>query len=129
MPMGKGVDVLAAYVDGTARYVNHSEKVIVWDLPDPQIGNLVRAVLERSRNLVVSEVAVSDDRSSDDVVRVTVLTLNGNRSAEVAMRSLRVSPINGVLTVGAELMTNLIKRTEAMNRLVQQSPGSSSPRR
>jgi len=67
--------------------------------------------------------AVSTARPDGDAVSVTVLTLSGNRFAEVPMRSLRVSPINQVLTVGAELMGNLIKRTEATNRLIQRQPG------
>lgn len=129
VPMAKGADVLAAYADGTARYVNHSGKIIVWDLPDAHIGNIVRTVLECSKDLDVGAPTAVAARAGDDVVRVTVLTLNGNRFAEAPMRSLRVSPINQVLTAGAELMGNLIKRTEVMNRLVQQSPGTLPPRR
>jgi hypothetical protein len=119
IPMGKGADVLAAYADGTARYVNHSGKIIVWDLPDAHMGNIVHKVLERSKNLNTDEAIALADRP-DDAVRVTIMTFNGNRYAETPMRSLQVSPINQVLTVGAELMVNLIKRTEAMNRLMQQ---------
>jgi len=127
VPMDKGADVLAAYADGTARYVNHSGKVVIWDLPDAQIGSLIRTVLVESRNLVTGEATALNQQRGDNAVRVTVLTLSGNRFAEVAMGSLRTSPINRVLTVGAELMGSLIKRTEAMNRLLQQLPGS--PRR
>lgn len=129
VPMGSGADVLAAYADGTARYVNHSGKVIAWDLPDAHIGNIVRTVLDRAKDLTTDAPTTGTSRSGDDVVRVAVLTLGGNRFAEVPMRSLRTSPINQVLTVGAELMGNLIKRTEAMNRLVQQAPGTLPPRR
>lgn len=123
VPMGKGADVLAAYADGTARYVNHSGKVIVWDLPDAHIGSIVRTVLERSKDLNTDVPTAASTRPGGDTVSVTVLTFSGNRFAEVPMRSLRASPINQVLTVGAELMSNLIKRTEAMNQLVQRHPG------
>src|SRR4051812_46652182 len=40
MPVGRGIDVLAGYADGTARYINHSGKIIVWDLPDAVIADI-----------------------------------------------------------------------------------------
>jgi hypothetical protein len=124
VPMGNGIDVLAAYADGTARYVNHSGKVVVWDLPDAHIGNIIRTVIERAKDLATGVQTAAAAQPAEDVVRVTVLTPNGNRSLGVPMRALGAGPINQLLAVGAELMGNLIKRTEAMNQLMPQSPGT-----
>jgi hypothetical protein len=35
MPVRKGHDLLAAYRDGTARYLNYSGKAVIWDLGRP----------------------------------------------------------------------------------------------
>ncbi len=127
VPIGKGTDVLAVYADGTARYINHSGKIIVWDLPDTHIGKLIRTVLAESSSLVANKTTVTADDARDDVVRVTVLTLKGNRSVGIGMQSIRSSTIDRVLRTGAVLMSDLIARTEAMNRLVS-PPGASSQR-
>ena len=36
-----GLDVLAAYEDGTARYINFSEKIIIWDTPTTESEALI----------------------------------------------------------------------------------------
>jgi hypothetical protein len=120
--------VLAAYADGTARYVNHSGKAIVWEITDATITGIIRKLLESCKDLCGVVVAASANHSVKDVVRVTLLTLNGNRFAEASMQSLASSPINQVLGVGAELMANLIKRSESMDRIVSKI-SSAGPRR
>jgi hypothetical protein len=55
------------------------------------------------------------------MVRVTLLTLNGNRFAEASMQSLPSSSVNVVLGVGAELMANLIRRSDSMDRLLSKN--------
>ena len=118
--MESGADVLAAYADGTARYVNHSGKAIVWEITDATITGIIRKLLESCKDLCGIVVA-SANHSVEDVVRVTLLTFNGNRFVEAPMQSLASSPINQVLGVGAELMGNLIKRSESMDRIMSKS--------
>ena len=112
VPMHGGHDVLAVYSDDSARYVNHSGKIIVWNLPDTRMSKLVHTIMERSNNLDYSEPTLMHDQIGADVVRITALTIGGNRVSEVAIDSLRTSPINEVLSVGAELIGNLAKRSE-----------------
>jgi hypothetical protein len=40
-----GLDVLAAYADGSARYLNWSGAAIVWEAPDPRFQPHIEAVL------------------------------------------------------------------------------------
>lgn len=115
VPVEQGADVLAVYADGTARYVNHSGKIIVWESTDTRIARNVQEILDLSKAI--------DPNSSDDlsgtasgIVRVTLLTFNGNRSVDVAIHLLQGSPVNSVLTKGAELIRNLIQQTEAMKK-------------
>lgn len=121
VPMESGADVLAAYADGMARYVNHSGKAIVWEITDATISGIIRKLLQSCKDLCGVVVAASANHSVTDVVRVTLLTFNGNRFAEASMQSVASSPINQVVGVGAELMANLIKRSELMDRLVEES--------
>jgi hypothetical protein len=115
VPMGNGNDILAAYADGTARYVNHTGKIIVWDLSDTLIRDIISKLLESCKYVYTETPTRLGDRSANDSVKVTVLTLGGNRCTEIPMQSLGSNPINEVLTIGAELMEQLIKRTEARN--------------
>jgi hypothetical protein len=128
VPTESGADVLAAYADGTARYINHSGKAIVWEITDATITAIIRKLLESCKDLCGVVVAASPNHSVTDVVRVTLLTFNGNRFVEAPMQFLASSPINQVLGVGAELMGNLIKRSESMDRIVSKS-SSARPRR
>jgi len=121
VPMDSGADVLAAYADETARYVNHSGKIIVWELADTTITAIIRKLLESCEHLCGVVVDASANHSVKDMVRVTLLTFNGNRFAEASMQSLASNPINQVLAVGAELMTNLIKRSASMDRIMSKT--------
>ena len=104
MPSGDGYDTLAAYVDGSARYLNFSGKGIFWDVPDETIKRLCQA-------LVDSTIPASDrakPRSSLSLpkrgAQVTMLTRSGN--------FVITSPPQGVIDAGAALMMELINRAE-----------------
>ncbi len=119
VPVERAVDVLAGYADGTARYVNHMGKIIVWDLPDGVISSLIQRLLHCSSVLPLDTSVSACDLPN--LVRVTVLTIGGNHVLAIPLPSLPSdSPLNRVLSVGAELMANLIKRTGTMNQLMQQ---------
>lgn len=47
-----GLDVLAAYQDGTARYINHAEKIIIWDAPDKRSQPLINGLFAQSLQVV-----------------------------------------------------------------------------
>ena len=123
LPMKSGVDVLAAYTDGTARYINYSGKVLVWEISDATITAIIRKLLESCKNLCGVLTAPSPHFIEDSVC-VTLLTFNGNWSVETQMHLLDASPIERVLGLGAELLGNLIRRSESMDRLISQTSGA-----
>jgi hypothetical protein len=43
--VGKGVDTLAAYADGTARYLLHTGAKVIWDAPDKRLAPAIAAVI------------------------------------------------------------------------------------
>ena len=118
VPLENGIDVLAAYIDGTARYVNQGGKAIIWEITDAAITAIIRKVLESCKDLPGVVAAASRNDPARDFVRVTMLTFSGNRFAEVSMQYLDSSPIKQVLSIGAELLAKLIKRSQSMDRLM-----------
>jgi hypothetical protein len=102
-PSGGAYDTLAAYVDGSARYLNFSGAAIFWDAEDPTIKAMCRA-------LVDSTIPVSGrakPRTSLSLPRgtpqVTLLTRSG--------LFVIVDPPDSVVSPGAALMMELMKRS------------------
>lgn len=50
--LDEGLDTLAAYKDGTARYINHSEKIIIWDVPTHESREITGKLFEEGRTIV-----------------------------------------------------------------------------
>jgi hypothetical protein len=107
MPSGGANDALAAYVDGSARYLNYSGKAIFWDVPDPVIQQLCLAMVGSSigPNLKTQpRVNLSLPKKSQ---QATLLTRSG------PFITIGLAP--NLVNVGAALMQELIKRAGAEN--------------
>ncbi|MVN90552.1 hypothetical protein [Mucilaginibacter aquatilis] len=50
-----GLDVLASFKDGTARYINQSGKILIWENIDNTSINLTESLFERS-NIIVNQI-------------------------------------------------------------------------
>lgn len=71
-----GLDTLAAYKDGTARYINHSEKIIIWDVPTPESRELTKKLFDEGEIIVKKIGPWDDDRlppPAQGFVRITLL--------------------------------------------------------
>jgi hypothetical protein len=55
--LDEGTDTLAAYKDGTARYINHSGKMILWETATAESGTIIRQLFSDSEN-VVAQIGV-----------------------------------------------------------------------
>jgi hypothetical protein len=77
VPFETRQDTLAAYADGTARYINHQGGVIVWDRMDEIITPLVMNVIRETQPLGAPQEERSDDAVPADQVRLSVLTPGG----------------------------------------------------
>jgi hypothetical protein len=93
---------LAAYVDGTARYLNYSGKAIFWDAPDAVVKQLCQAMV--GSTIPASGRAKPRTRLSlpKKGILITLLT----RSGPFVIAGLPA----GVDVAGAALMTELIRR-------------------
>ncbi len=77
VPFQERMDVLAAYADGTARYINHQGGMIVWDRTDETITPLVMNVIREALPVGAPQEDRLDDPIPPEEVRLSVLTPGG----------------------------------------------------
>ena len=107
MPSGGAYDTLAAYVDGTARYLNFSGAAIFWDAPDPSIKSLCQRFVDSTvpaSNQAIPRLSLALPKSG---VQVTLLTRSGIY--------VIAAPPSSVINAGGGLMLELIKRSKKKN--------------
>jgi hypothetical protein len=104
MPSGGAYDTLAAYVDGSARYLNFSGKTIFWDAPDPVIKRLCQALVDST----IPPSGRAKPRTSLSLpkrgIQVTMLTRSGPFLITAAPKA--------VVSAGGALMLELMRRSE-----------------
>ncbi len=105
MPSGGAYDTLAAYVDGSARYLNFSGKGIFWDQADPTVKSLCQKFIDST----IPASGRAKPRPSlllpKSGAQVTLLTRAGIYAFS--------DPPESVVGAGAALMMELIKRAQA----------------
>ncbi len=77
VPFGEAQDTLAAYADGTARYINHQGGTIVWDRMDEAITPLVLNVIREAQPFGAPQEDRLDEPIPPEQVRLSVLTPGG----------------------------------------------------
>ena len=77
VPFEERMDVLAAYADGTARYLNHQGGTIIWDRLDELITPLVMTVIREAMPIGAPQEDRLDDPVPPNQVRLSVLTPGG----------------------------------------------------
>ncbi len=113
----EGLDLLAAYDDGTARYFNYSGAGIVWDAPDSSLKNDIERVLHAGKS-VVNEIGLWESSRPQPPphgqARINMLTPSGLHFGQAALEMLSEDPLSGPLIAAAtQLMKRLITKTEA----------------
>jgi len=112
MPVPQGHDLLIAYRDGSARYLNYSGKVLVWEArSDPEVGAAITAWL--SAGQVISDAIGVWDRPSLPPVppghaRLLMLTPGGHRFGQAPAAALSSDPTAGPFIAAATRVLQLI---------------------
>ncbi len=112
--MPQGLDVLAAYSDGTARYINHSEKLLVWESKTEQSKALISNLFAVSLN-VVNQIGVWNKKRkpspNNGMVRLTFLVSDGLYFGEGQSEVLQNDPMGApVITSATELLAYLTQQ-------------------
>jgi len=110
----EGLDVLAAFSDGSARYINHSEKILVWETQTEQSNELIKELFSDSK-IVVNQIGPWDKERKPfptrGMVRMTFLVSNGLYFGEGSFDALQREPMAGdVINSAMQLMTYLTKQ-------------------
>lgn len=104
VPVKTGYDTLAAYSDGTARYLNFGGSGIFWDLPDPKI----KALIQNFINASIPAAAKAQPRTTlvlpKSGAQVTLLTRSGP--------FVITKPPADVINAGGALMQELVIRNQ-----------------
>lgn len=86
-----GLDVLASYKDGTARYINHSGKMIIWEAADSQSAILTNELF-RNAEIIVQKTGPWDKPRckppQKGFARITFLVSDGLYFGEAPMEVL-----------------------------------------
>lgn len=116
-----GLDVLASFNDGTARYINQTEKMIIWETTDETSNKLTQDLFIKSQK-IVKQIGVWDKprrpHPTIGTTRITFLVSDGLYFGEGPMDILFNDPLaSPALTSATELMLYMTeKAVDSPNR-------------
>ncbi|HZV71208.1 MAG TPA: hypothetical protein VFG10_16755 [Saprospiraceae bacterium] len=111
-----GLDVLASFRDGTARYINHSEKMIIWETTD-QTSSTLTTQLFRDSSSIVQRIGPWDKprlpHPPKGKVRISFLVSDGIYFGEGEINSFFSEPLAApALQSATALVQYLTTRSE-----------------
>jgi hypothetical protein len=112
-----GLDVLAAFSEGGARYLNQAEKLLVWEAQTEESRQLLDELFAASLT-VVNQIGKWDQPRrpfpATGMVRLTFLVSDGLYFGEGPFEILQADPMGGpVIAVATRLMAYLTHQTAA----------------
>ncbi len=112
--MGDGLDTLAVYQDGSARYINYSEKMIVWDA-ETERSRQLSSNLFQAAQLVVDRIGPWDGERlpppKNGNARMTFLVTDGLYFGEGPQDALAKDGLAGPIMQDAALLMNYLINT------------------
>ena len=114
--LDEGLDVLASFNDGTARYINHTEKILIWETTDDEAANQLTGELFAYSQSIVEQIGAWDKPRRPNPtrgnVRITFLVSDGLYFGEGPLDVLFSDPLASPA---------LAKATDLMQYLTQKS--------
>lgn len=113
--LDKGMDVMAAYEDGTSRYVSKTGSMIVWDDHGDHNNDLARKIVAAAQAIANQlPASTAEAVTSAGNVQFSVLTVGGIRGIIAPMNefSRAASPLAPLFNASKELLISLIKTVE-----------------
>lgn len=115
--MPKGLDLLAAYPDHSARYYNYSGAAVVWEHPNASLDEQIDQLLAAAREVVSKIGPWEEARPAPPQIgqaRMSFLTPSGLHFGQGPIDALSRDPLGGrVIQVATVLMKGLIAQTNA----------------
>jgi hypothetical protein len=112
--LDNGLDVLASFSNGTARYINQTGKLLIWETTDKTSAQLTDDLFEKSRR-VVEQIGPWDQPRrpwpAKGMMRITFLVSDGFYFGEGAVNSFFEDPLaKPALSAATQLMLYLTQR-------------------
>lgn len=102
--MPEGLDVLAAYADMSARYLNHAGGAVIWDHPDASLNLTIAMVLGQGERIAKAIGPWDKERPGPvgrDQVRLSMLTPSGLHFGQGPISVLSSDPFSAPLFAAA----------------------------
>ena len=117
--LDKGLDVLASFSDGTARYINQSGKILIWETTDKTSNKLTKDLFVKSKQ-VVDKIGPWDKprrpHPTKGNVRITFLVSDGLYFGEAPTNVLFNDPMaSPALLAATDLMKYLTEKSLETN--------------
>jgi len=111
-----GLDVLASFSNGTARYINQTGKILVWETTNDEAANRLTRDLFTSSQNIVNQIGASDKprrpNPTNGNLRISFLVSDGLYFGEGPIDVLFNDPMaRPALTKATELMQYLTQKT------------------
>ena len=114
--LDNGLDVLASFNNGTARYINQTGKILVWETTNDEAANKITSDLFASSQNIVNQIGVWDKprrpNPTKGNVRITFLVSDGLYFGEGPVDVLFSDPMaSPALTKATELMKYITEKS------------------
>ena len=121
----KGLDIVAGYVDYSARYWNYAGTGVIWDARDPEIDqlifNLLKVGFEITKRIGVG-LRDTPPVPEKGYIRFFIMAYDGSTVGEGRFDQLSKDPMGRVAIDAAfKLMTVLMKRQKDKNQMMRYS--------
>jgi hypothetical protein len=115
-----GLETIAAYKDGKARYINYSGKLIIWEAPNSSMNDRIQRLLNASQK-IVDKIGPWDKQRlappSTGFSRMTFLVTDGLYFGQGPSQVLESDTMGGlVMTEATALIVDLINQVEAAQK-------------
>lgn len=114
VPLPEGLDTMAVFADGGARYINHSGKVIVVEGSPTAFDDEIRAVIEASKPIVAAIGPWDKERlppPNEGNIRMTFLVSDGLYFGEGPMDAMQREPMAApLISAATRLLVKLVEQ-------------------
>jgi len=121
----KGLDIVAGYVDYSARYWNNAGTGVIWDARDPEIDKLIFGLLSVGFEITKRiGVGLRDTPPVPEkgFIRFFIMAYDGSTVGEGRFDQLSKDPMGRVaIDAGLKLMAALMKKQKDKNQMVRYS--------
>ena len=112
--MKQGVDIVAAYADHTALYLNYSGAAVIWEHPDDSLKEEIENLLAAGKKIIQNIGPWENERPEvppEGQARVSMLTPSGLHFGQAPFNALANDEMGGpIVKAATELMQALIKK-------------------